>query len=145
LLKCLPRQLTFVEELRGGMRDQLYGVQLTSIIGTHFCGCSYHAKAITKQRKVSPIPPTCWGKSAADLGINLAANFMNCVHNFLPASDMLRIPDSGCILPLSSRTTLSWRDKKNFSDSDYCKAYPCLVMRIPSETMSPAPPRTRWT
>jgi hypothetical protein len=41
-------------------------------------------------------------KNAADLSINLAANFMNCVYDFLPAIDMLRIPNSGCIFPLSS-------------------------------------------
>ena len=43
-----------------------------------------------------------WVKNSANLSINLATDFMNCIHDFLPASDMLRIPDSGCVLPLSS-------------------------------------------
>jgi hypothetical protein len=107
----------------------------------HISCVSYHAKATRKKgESVSLLRiRRTEGKNATDLSINLAANFMNCVHDFLPASDMLRTPDSGCILPLSSSRRLS----RKFSDC--WKAYPCLVMRIPSVTISPAPPRIRWT
>ena len=74
---------------------------------------SYHAKAIRKEGKVSPIVLTYWKqkKEEPDLSINLAASFMNCIDDFLPGCDMLRIPDSGCILPLSTSTRSVSRKK----------------------------------
>jgi len=50
-------------------------------------------KLSKKEGRVSPIAPTYWKKKiAADLSIDLAANFMN---DILPASDMFKIPEPG--------------------------------------------------
>jgi len=47
-----------------------------------------------------------------NLTINLPTNFMNCVYNFLPSSDLLRIPDSKLIRQKEKKSlgprTLFW-------------------------------------
>ena len=90
----------------------------------HSVACLTMPELSEKREKVSRVRRTRPRnrKNVAYLSINLATSFMNCVHDFFPASDMLRIPDSGCILPLSSNST------HEFSRNNQCDSFGKLTL-----------------
>ena len=78
-----------------------YQIKSASSISTLFLQASYHAKAINFKKSESQ--SSCAHVIfAAYLGEDLPAGIMNSVYYFLPASDLLGIPDSRCVFPLSS-------------------------------------------